>query len=166
MRRIREELGFPKGKSFDNYSFMFLMITIMFMFIVTTFDSFVMRKPTTDFMMGMGSFLFIFGVIIRLIGSHTLGKHYSLRVIEQDGHELVKGGIYGIVRHPLYTGGFLMALGFVIFFNSEYGAYTLLPLVFAGLYRIKVEESFLAWKFGDNYIKYKERVKGLIPYLF
>ncbi len=165
MKRLRDELGFPKGKSFDRHSFIFLILTIIFMVVVTTFDSFVVKRPTSNFMMGLGSLLFILGAIIRMIGSHTLGRHYSLRVLEQDGHELVKGGIYSVVRHPLYTGGMLMATGFVVFFNSSYGAITLLLLAFAGLYRIKVEETFLLWKFGKDYEKYRERVKGLIPYI-
>lgn len=164
--RLREELGFPKGKSFDRHSFLFLALAFMSMAAVTMFDSFVAGKPTGNIMMGLGSLLFVSGVIIRLVASHTLGRHYSLRVVEQDGHELVRDGIYGKVRHPLYAGGLLMAVGFVVFFSSKAGAIALIPLAFAGLYRIRVEEDFLAWKFGSDYIKYKERVKGLVPYLF
>jgi protein-S-isoprenylcysteine O-methyltransferase Ste14 len=51
--------------------------------------------------------------------------------------------------------------------NSFYSVLVfILPVGFAIIYRIKVEESVLLNEFGDDYSKYAAKTKKLIPGIF
>jgi len=85
--------------------------------------------------------------------------------INQD-QQLVDSGLYGVVRHPLYSGGIVMML----FFPVALGYWlALIPAsVAAGslVLRIKFEEEMLVVGL-DDYLEYQERVKyKLIPGIY
>src|SRR5262249_32942807 len=43
-----------------------------------------------------------------------LGRNWSANVTVKSGHELIRSGPYAVVRHPIYTGTSLAALGLAI----------------------------------------------------
>jgi protein-S-isoprenylcysteine O-methyltransferase Ste14 len=71
-------------------------------------------------------------------------------------HGLRDRGPYALMRHPLYSGNFLIVLGTVVVFNNVW-VYPLLLLPFAGLYRViaKADETQMVWWLGDQYHNYK-----------
>lgn len=77
--------------------------------------------------------------------------------------ELVTGGVYGIVRHPMY------AAGIVIFtFNPRITVNGLTITMLADLYFIFgmfIEERRFLALFGDQYREYMKRVPTLVPRL-
>lgn len=79
------------------------------------------------------------------------------------GHTLVDSGLYGRVRHPLYTGLILWLAGLALWLES-YAALIALPVVVASLLvRIHVEEKTLRETL-PGYAEYMERVRSrLIP---
>ena len=66
-------------------------------------------------------------------------------------------GPYALMRHPLYTGNFLIVLGLVMVYHNPW-AYPLLLLPFAYLYDAitKMEEQRLHWRFTQDYEGYRE----------
>ncbi|WP_412517117.1 hypothetical protein K8Z49_46680 [Actinomadura madurae] len=87
---------------------------------------------------------FAAGVALRQAAIRALGRFYSHHVMRQDGHRVVTGGLYGIVRHPAYAGMLLAHIGFTCFFLGPAGAAALLLLAAAVAWRIRVEESALS----------------------
>lgn len=79
---------------------------------------------------------------------------------------LITTGMYGIVRHPIYTGTLLLFLGFILF-NSSIISLVYFPFSIL-LYCVMTifEERDLEKTFGDEYKKYKHNVKfRLIPFI-
>jgi protein-S-isoprenylcysteine O-methyltransferase Ste14 len=79
---------------------------------------------------------------------------------------VVDTGVYGIVRHPMYSGAILFLVGMSLWLESCAAA--LLSILPAGALaaRTLVEERFLAEKL-DGYDSYRKRVRyRLIPFLW
>jgi protein-S-isoprenylcysteine O-methyltransferase Ste14 len=78
---------------------------------------------------------------------------------------LVKSGIYGYIRHPLYLSIFLLGTG-VMLKDPEP-----VQLVLGGINLIAVyitartEENEMIAKFGDNYRLYMTETKMFIPFI-
>ncbi len=113
-----------------------------------------------------GLIFMLAGSIIRLIAFRTLGKQFSIMVTIRQNHKLVKKGIYGLIRHPAYTGLFLFMLGL----GLSLGNWLSLLIIFAAsvtiaFFRVPLEEKALMEKFGDEYRSYMKKTKRYIPYL-
>ena len=95
-----------------------------------------------------------------------LGRQWSLAALLTEGHKLITTGVYGIVRHPIYTAmlGMLLATGIVF---SHWVALTAAVAVFLVGTRIRtvLEEGLLRDAFGEEYKTWKAKVPGLIPFV-
>lgn len=89
---------------------------------------------------------------------------YLSRTIEvQKGQRVIDSGLYGIVRHPMYSATLLLFLSMPLVLGSIYSFVIFLAYPFIIANRIKHEERFLE-KELEGYIEYKQRVKyRLIP---
>ena len=88
----------------------------------------------------------------------------SIEVME--GQKVVSTGLYGIVRHPMYTATILMFLAMPLVMGSWWAFLVMIPYVLAIVTRIKDEETLLT-KELDGYQEYKEKVRWkLIPYIW
>ena len=92
---------------------------------------------------------------------------YLSRTIEvQEGQTVIDTGLYGIVRHPMYSATLLLFLAMPIVLGSVYALLILLAYPFIIAKRIKHEEKFLEEKL-DGYRAYKQKVKyRLIPFIW
>ena len=94
----------------------------------------------------------------------TLKKQFTVKVSIVEKHEIVKTGIYGIIRHPAYLGHLASLLGIGLVLGNWVGLTALVVLPLAGiLYRIHVEERALLRYFGPAYQAYASRTKRLLP---
>jgi protein-S-isoprenylcysteine O-methyltransferase Ste14 len=78
---------------------------------------------------------------------------------------LVKSGIYGYIRHPLYLSVFLVGTG-VMLKNPEplqlvLGTINLIAVYFTA----RIEENEMIAKFGDAYREYMKETKMFIPFV-
>jgi steroid 5-alpha reductase family enzyme len=81
------------------------------------------------------------------------------------GGDLCVDGPYRYVRHPLYLGSVLAAVGFAVMMNVIWGWIVVLPL-FALLYtsQVFIEERHLCATYGDAYADFAARVPMLIAW--
>jgi protein-S-isoprenylcysteine O-methyltransferase Ste14 len=87
--------------------------------------------------------------------------HYLLK--EQS---LVTGGAYGVVRHPIYAGAFLIWFGLAAAYTS--GAVLLLTVLYvipAYVLNIRGEEQMMLSRYGDEYRDYRRRVGAFVPHI-
>ena len=88
----------------------------------------------------------------------------SIEVME--GQKVVSTGLYGIVRHPMYTATILMFMAMPLVMGSWWAFLVMVPYVVAIVTRIKDEETLLS-KELEGYQEYKEKVRWkLIPYIW
>jgi protein-S-isoprenylcysteine O-methyltransferase Ste14 len=101
------------------------------------------------------------GALVHLIARARLGRAWSTRPARPP--QLVEDGPYAVVRHPLYAGLALVALGTM-------AAHPSVPTLtggaglLAGLtLKIRDEERVLASTFGARWDAYRRRVPRLVP---
>ena len=92
---------------------------------------------------------------------------YLSRTIEiQENQKVIDTGLYGIVRHPMYSATLLLFLSMPLVLGSVYSFLIFLAYPFIIAKRIKGEEEF--WeKELVGYREYKQKVKyRLIPFIW
>ncbi len=95
-----------------------------------------------------------------------IGRNWSANVTIKQDHELVRGGPYAVVRHPIYSGLLLAVLGTAVALGEVRGLIAFVLALIGWRMKSLVEEKFMAEQFGDEYGKYKRKVKALIPFIF
>ena len=108
---------------------------------------------------------FIFGYA--LYGEVIRENKYLSRTIDiQEGQIVIDTGLYGVVRHPMYSATLIMFLSMPVVLGSVYGFLIFLAYPFVIVKRIKSEEKFLESEL-KGYLEYKEKVKyRLIPFVW
>jgi len=78
----------------------------------------------------------------------------------------VQSGVYRLIRHPMYSSFFLLALAqFLLFPNWLAGASGFLGVGVLYAFRIRQEERMMRESFGSDYLSYVARTKRLIPWV-
>ena len=92
---------------------------------------------------------------------------YLSRTIEvQENQKVIDTGLYGIVRHPMYSATLLLFLTMPLVLGSLYSFLIFLVYPFIIAKRIKHEEEFLE-KELEGYKEYKQKVKyRLVPFIW
>jgi len=92
---------------------------------------------------------------------------YLSRTIEvQENQKVVDTGLYGIVRHPMYSATLLMFLAMPLMLGSIFSFIIFLTYPFIIIKRLKGEEEFLEKELA-GYSEYKQKVKyRLIPFVW
>lgn len=108
-------------------------------------------------------FLFAYILYAEVLRENT----YLSRTIEvQENQKVIDTGLYGIVRHPMYSATLLLFLSMPIVLGSVFSFVIFLAYPFIIAKRIKNEEAFLE-KELDGYREYKNKVKyRLIPFIW
>jgi protein-S-isoprenylcysteine O-methyltransferase Ste14 len=114
----------------------------------------------------LGLALFVAGSVLRLAPVFVLGRRFSGLVAIQEGHELVTGGLYRVIRHPSYLGLLLGTFGWGLVFRSGIGVLVALLLLPPLVARMNAEEALLESEFGAQYADYRRRTWRLLPFLY
>jgi len=110
-----------------------------------------------------GIMLTFAGVGLAIWARIVLGENWSGRVTRKIDHQLVKSGPYAFVRHPIYSGLLLAALGTALFVGEWRGVLAI-PLILASeSIKARREEQFMAAEFGNDYEEYRRETGFLIP---
>lgn len=113
----------------------------------------------------IGVVVLVAGLAFMVWARIHLGRNWSATVTIKHDHELIRGGPYRFVRHPIYTGALIAFTGTAIARGEWRGALAVL-IVFAALWRkLRIEERWLGETFGEDYAKYRAEVAALIPFL-
>ena len=109
--------------------------------------------------------LFIIAYI--LYAEVLMENTYLSRTIEvQEGQKVIDTGLYGIVRHPMYSVTLLLFLSMPLVLGSVWSFLIFLAYPFIIAARLKDEEKFLEEEL-EGYREYKEKVKyRLIPFVW
>lgn len=106
------------------------------------------------FVMGLSLFFM-------LIGYSLMSKGW--RHIHGAREELVIDGLYAYVRHPQYTGLFMLIIGFLIQWPTILTVIMAPILIYAYIHLSRSEESVVMKNFGQTYIQYAKSTLMFIP---
>jgi protein-S-isoprenylcysteine O-methyltransferase Ste14 len=104
----------------------------------------------------LGVAITIAGVWLLLVASIHLGR-------AKETGEMATSGPFRYIRHPIYTGVYLLCIGFGFLFFAW--LWFLVMVVFIPLWWLesKEEEKEMLDKYGEKYVEYQERTKMFIP---
>ncbi len=115
----------------------------------------------------IGMTLFAIGFMVRIYSILTLKQYFTYSVAKVENHKIIDTGLYSFIRHPGYLGQLIIFVGISISISNWLSiVLMMIPVTVGYLYRIKVEEKFMTDQFGEDYQKYQERTKKIIPMLY
>jgi protein-S-isoprenylcysteine O-methyltransferase Ste14 len=111
--------------------------------------------------------LFAAASVLAWTSTRTLGRQWRLDAGLNANHVLVRSGPYRLIRHPIYTSMFCTLLGTGLMLATPLLLLlpSLLLFTIGTEIRVRVEDSLLASRFGDQFQDYRRRVPAYIPFL-
>ncbi len=106
------------------------------------------------------------GVAIAIWARYWIGEYWSARVTLKEGHRLIRSGPYQFVRHPIYTGMLVGAIGRALTIGEWRGILAVVLVLAAHWRKARREESLLTTEFGEEYAAYRRSTGFLFPRLF
>jgi protein-S-isoprenylcysteine O-methyltransferase Ste14 len=104
----------------------------------------------------LGAWLTLFGMLLVFVGWKMIHQSKGL----------VTTGIYRFIRHPQYTGIFLILTGWVIHWPTLPTLLMYPILLFAYNRLARKEENEMIAEFGEAYLHYRETTPGFFPVVF
>lgn len=102
-------------------------------------------------------------VITFIIALYLFRSSHVVLESEQRPERVITNGVFGYVRHPLYLGGMLIYLGMGIATLSLFSLVVLIGIFIFYNYIAGYEEKVMERKFGEEYVKYKQRTGKWLP---
>ena len=153
----------------DRIATRFLLMFLMGWFVFIPIDVFYLKllAPPQQMIQILGGILTLFGYSIMLLALYQ--NEFATPVVRDQserGHELRDTGLYGLVRHPFYTGFILFCIGMALWLQSYATLIVgLLPLT-ALIGRIYAEEKILQETL-PGYREYMSRTRNrIIPFIY
>ena len=106
------------------------------------------------------------GVSFAIWARFTLGANWSGIITIKEGHTLVRRGPYHFVRHPIYTGILIGLVGTALTRGTVHSILALPVCAFGFWLKSVTEEQFMLQQFGQEYLNYQRKVRGLVPFWF
>jgi len=114
---------------------------------------------------GVGLVLFAVGLGFGVWARVHIGRNWGTPMSQKDDSELVTGGPYRMVRHPIYSGVLVAGVGSAVALSWA----GLIAVALAGVYFVycaTIEEHNLTEQFPDTYPVYRRSTKMLVPFIF
>ena len=112
----------------------------------------------------IGAVLVGVGIALAIFARLYLGRNWGMPMSRKENPELVTGGPYAFVRHPIYSGVILAMLGTALGLSIIW----VLPLIVFvpySIYCARREEQLMCQQFGEAYRAYMRRTKMLVPFV-
>jgi protein-S-isoprenylcysteine O-methyltransferase Ste14 len=107
----------------------------------------------------------VVGIILLMLSGMQLGSNLTIFPCPKTAGSLIQGGIYSIVRHPIYSSVLLSALGWVLFRTSLPALLLTFILGWFFDHKARREEVWLVEKYPE-YRTYQKHVRKLIPWVY
>ncbi len=112
-----------------------------------------------------GAAVMVAGAALFLAAVLRLGPGLTPLPYPKEGGRLIQSGAYAIVRHPMYTGGVVLGLGYGLWMRGWLTlAYVVVLFAFVEM-KSRREEIWLAERYPE-YDDYRRRVRKLVPFVY
>ena len=112
----------------------------------------------------LGTALMVCALIIFWRAHADLGLNWSPTLEIRKEHTLIKNGIFGYIRHPMYASQWVWVIAQPLLLQNWIAGFLNL-LVFIPFYvlRVRAEEQMMLDIFGDEYRKYMTETGAILP---
>ncbi|MFP3944472.1 MAG: methyltransferase family protein [Alphaproteobacteria bacterium] len=108
---------------------------------------------------GLGGFVSGAGLTISGLGAGMFALERTPVDPREPPTHMVTGGMFDYTRNPMYLAFYVVSLGIAILFAAEWIILTTIILALVIHYGVVLrEERYLERRFGEEYLRYKERV--------
>src|SRR5262249_8999820 len=111
-----------------------------------------------------GGALFTLGVLLYRTAGRALGPSLSPLVAPRPGATLVTDGIYRSIRHPMYLGQALIAVGAPLVAGAPVLLWVSVPALGILAWRVMLEDSALARGYPE-FARYAAHTRRILPYV-
>jgi serine phosphatase RsbU (regulator of sigma subunit)/protein-S-isoprenylcysteine O-methyltransferase Ste14 len=126
----------------------------------------VYRTDWSDWIVYPGLLMVVAGFGIGIWARIYLGRYWSGIITLKEGHKVIGTGPYRFVRHPIYSGWLLAAIGSAITAGTVDSFVGVELLTLAFVLKLYSEERLLSAELGDEYRQYLEKVPSvMLPWL-
>lgn len=123
--------------------------------------------PLTSTVQTAGMVIFFSGIVLRWTAIVWLGRFFTVNVAIAVDQVVVDTGPYRWIRHPSYTGALAAFLGFALSTGNWATIFVIMvPITWAFMRRIQIEEAALMTGLGEPYQAYALRTKRLVPLIY
>jgi protein-S-isoprenylcysteine O-methyltransferase Ste14 len=145
---------------FANFGAVGLFFPVLFVFAGSTHAPWMLDLGV------LGGAIAVTGSVIVWRSRLELGAAWSLLPKAGDQTGVVTSGPYRLVRHPIYLGLSVVAVGQAVAFSSGPAFLIVLACVIPSfVWRAREEERFLISIFGEVYVSYRQKTKMIVPYV-
>jgi protein-S-isoprenylcysteine O-methyltransferase Ste14 len=118
----------------------------------------------------VGLAIFVAGTLFILWARRTLGRMWGISTSRQvkllPNHQLISGGPYALVRHPMYFGWWMALLGMLLIYRTWILVLLMVMSLVVFYRRARLEEATLGARFGAEWQAYVKRTKFLVPFIY
>jgi protein-S-isoprenylcysteine O-methyltransferase Ste14 len=142
-----------------------LWLSLAAMIVVSALDHRFGWSPVPTAICLVGDVLVAAGVgVMTLV---VIQNSYAAATVHVEaGQQLASGGLYGLVRHPMYAGNLIMMVGIPLALGSYWGLVFVVPALIVLALRIRDEEKLLQEEL-DGYREYTQKVRyRLVPLMW
>lgn len=123
---------------------------------------------TITIVRNIGLFICLAGEIVRKAAMFTAGSNFNhiIQTRREENHRLIQNGVYSLCRHPSYVGWYYWAIGTQLILINPIClmGYAFVSWSFFKA-RIEEEEVTLVEFFGQEYLRYRDKVPCGLPFI-
>jgi protein-S-isoprenylcysteine O-methyltransferase Ste14 len=111
-----------------------------------------------------GLALAVAGMTMVMVSQYQMGNSWRVGVDPLETTELIRQGLFGVVRNPIFTGVIIAAAGLLMAVPNVLSAVAVLSVVVGLELQVRaVEEPYLTSVHGDRYVSYARAVGRFVP---
>ena len=111
----------------------------------------------------VGSILTWMGIGLAIWARYHLAEYWSARITIKEDHQLIRTGPYARLRHPIYSGIVLAAIGSAVVIDQWRCVLGVCLVLMGYCLKARKEETMLTQQFGDAFCEHQKHAGFLIP---
>lgn len=118
----------------------------------------------SDALQVIGTVLAVAGIALTVAAQWQMGASWRIGVDPSERTGLVTGGVFGMVRNPIFTAMLVTAVGFMLMVGNVVAVVGLVALIVALEVQVRaVEEPYLTATHGPDYRSYASSAGRFLP---
>ena len=110
-----------------------------------------------------GLILLWMGISLAIWARYHLAEYWSARITIKEHHQLIRTGPYARLRHPIYSGLILAAIGSAVVIDQWRCVLGVCLILTGYCIKARKEETMLTQQFGEAFREHQKHAGFLIP---